>query len=209
MPHVELKQGDCLSTIALSRGFDPETVWDHGDNAALRERRTDPNTLLPGDRLFVPELEQKQEPAPTDTLTTFRLSVGPIRLRVRLTRRGEPRPAEPYVLELDDGVTLEGETDDDGWVDQPISITAKTGTLSLRDGEEQHELKLGHLDPHDEPTGVQSRLRGLGFYFGAIDGEIGPKTKAALRRFQAAKALDPSGAADDATTTALRDSYGS
>jgi hypothetical protein len=208
MPIVKLQQGDCLSSIALSRGFAPETVWEHGDNADLRERRTNPNALLPGDALFVPEIEEKEEPAPTDTLTTFKLSVGPIRLRVRLTRHTKPRADEAYKLELDDGVTLEGQTDGDGWIDQPISISAKSAKLSLRDGKEVHQLQLGHLDPHDEATGAQGRLRGLGFYFGKIDGEIGPKTQAAIRRFQKAKSLSVTGELDDATASALRDAYG-
>ena len=209
MPSIKLQQGDCLSSIALSNGFDPTTVWEHGNNSDLRDRRTNPNALLPGDSLFVPEIEEKQADAPTDKLTTFKLTVGPIRLRVRLTRHTKPRADEAYKLELDDGVTLEGSTDGDGWIDQPISITAKSGKLSLREGKEVHELKLGHLDPHDEPTGVQARLRGLGFYFGEIDGKIGPKTKAALRRFQEAQGLSITGEADDDTASALRDAYGS
>jgi hypothetical protein len=209
MPTVKLQQGDCLSSIALSHGFDPKLVWEHGDNAELRERRINPNALLPGDSLFVPEIEEKEEPAPTDTLTTFKLTVGPIRLRVRLTRHGKPRADEAYSLELDDGVKLDGTTDGDGWIDHPISITAKSGKLSLREGKEVHQLKLGHLDPHDEATGIQGRLRGLGFYFGEIDGKIGPKTKAALRRFQEAKGLSITGSADNSTTSALRDAYGS
>lgn len=209
MPTVTLRQGECLSTIAIARGFDPETVWQHGNNADLRELRQDPNALLPGDSLFVPEIEEKRAPAPTDTLTTFKLTVGPIRLRVRLTRHGEPRADEPYELDLDDGVKLSGSTDGDGWIDQPISITAKSAKLSLREGKEVHALRLGHLDPHDEPTGVQARLRGLGFYFGKVDGEIGPKTQAALRRFQKAQGSSVTGELDDATRSSLRDVFGS
>jgi hypothetical protein len=208
MPTVTLKQGDCLSTIAFARGFDPETVWQHANNADLRERRKNPNALLPGDALFVPEIELKQASAPTDKTTTFKLRVGPIRLRLRLTRHGQPRANEAFELALDDGVTLDGQTDGDGWIDQPISITAKTAKLSLRDGAELHELRLGHLDPHDEPTGVQGRLRGLGFYFGEIDGKIGPKTKAAIKRFQKAKGIAQTGELDDATASALHEAFG-
>jgi peptidoglycan hydrolase-like protein with peptidoglycan-binding domain len=81
--------------------------------------------------------------------------------------------------------------------------------LKLRDGLEQHVLKIGHLDPHDDPTGIQQRLRSLGYYFGAVDGELGGVTAAALRRFQTANGLEVSGEADDATVSALRDAYGS
>jgi hypothetical protein len=211
MPTITLAQGDCLSSIAIRHGFAPETVWEHGQNAELRERRIDPNALLPGDQLFVPEIEEKQEPVATDTVKRFKLSVGPLRLRVRLTRHGEPRAGEAYELEYDEGSTFAGETDGDGVVDQPLPITATAATLRLGEGEEreEHELALGHLDPHDEPSGVQGRLRGLGFYFGAVDGELGPRTRAALQRFQAAKGLSVTGEADEATMSALRDAYGS
>ncbi|MFO7567742.1 MAG: peptidoglycan-binding domain-containing protein [Enhygromyxa sp.] len=218
MPTITLEQGDCLGSIALSHGFDPQTIWEHGQNAELRERRIDPNALLPGDQLFVPEIEEKHEPVETDTLKTFKLSVGPLRLRLRLTRHGEPRAGEAYELEYDQGSKFEGETDDDGFVDQPLPISAKSAILRLlsdggagegEDEGEEYELALGHLDPHDEPSGAQGRLGGLGYYFGEVDGDVGPKTRAALRRFQAAKGLAVSGELDEGTVAALRDAFGS
>lgn len=51
---------------------------------------------------------------------------------------------------------------------------------------------------------AQSRLTAHGFPVGLIDGVIGPGTRAALRAFQATKALPITGAADDATVAALR-----
>jgi hypothetical protein len=212
MPTITLEQGDCLSSVAISHGFAPETVWEHGQNAELRDCRVDPNALLPGDQLFVPEIEEKQEPVQTDTLKTFKLSVGPLRLRVRLTQHGKPRAGEAYELEYDEGSKFNGETDGDGFVDQPLPITALTATLRLdleAEEPEEHLLGLGHLDPHDELTGVQGRLRGLGFYFGEVDGELSARTRAALRRFQTAKGLAVTGEADEATTGALRDAFGS
>ena len=217
MPSVTLNQGDCLSSVAISHGFDPQTVWDHGQNAALRDKRVDQNALLPGDAVFVPDIEEKQEPVATDTQKTFKLSVGPLRLRVRLTRHGEPRAGERYELEYDEGTKLDGETDGDGWVDQPLPITANAAVLRMRsdpapeDPEdlEEYDLELGHLDPHDESSGVQGRLRGLGYYFGEVDGDAGPKTRAALERFQAAKGLSVTGEADAETMSALRDAFGS
>lgn len=212
MPTITLTQGDCLSSVAISHGFDPQTVWDHGQNTELRDKRVDPNALLPGDELFVPEIEEKQEPVETDTVKTFKLSVGPLRLRVRLTRHGEARAGEAYELEYDEGTRLDGETDGEGWVDQPLPITATAATLRIStDAEEpeEYELELGHLDPHDEASGVQGRLRGLGFYFGEVDGDVGPKTRSALERFQQARGLSPTGEADDDTVAALRDAFGS
>ena len=207
MAKIKLEQGDCLTSVAHARGFDPQTIWEHGDNADLRERRHDPNALMPGDVLAIPELEEREEDVATDSSQTFELTVAPPRLRVRLTRHHQARGDEAYALELDDGTRIEAQTDGDGWVDQPIRHSTRKAKLILRDGAEVHNLEIGHLDPHDEATGVQSRLRGLGYYFGAVDGDVGVKTAAALRRFQRAQGLEETGELDDATATALRDAY--
>ena len=51
---------------------------------------------------------------------------------------------------------------------------------------------------------AQSRLTAHGFPCGPIDGVIGSGTRAALRAFQATRALPITGAADDATVAALK-----
>lgn len=209
MPTITIQQGDDLPTIAIAQGFDPDTLWDHPDNAELKELRSDPNALLPGDQLVVPPIEEREEGVATGSVGRFKLSVGPLKLRVRLTKFGEARADEPFELIFEDEHTISGSTDGDGWIDEPIPITAKKVTLSLREGKEEHHLQLGHLDPHDEPSGVQQRLRNLGFYFGALDGEHGPVTAGALRSFQTKQGLTVSGEADDDTMNALRDAHGS
>ena len=51
---------------------------------------------------------------------------------------------------------------------------------------------------------AQSRLTAHGFPCGPIDGVIGSGTRAALRAFQATRALPITGQADDATVAALK-----
>src|SRR5262249_44440195 len=51
---------------------------------------------------------------------------------------------------------------------------------------------------------VQERLQVAGFTPGAIDGALGPQTRNALRSFQNAKGLPPSGELDEKTLEALR-----
>ena len=51
---------------------------------------------------------------------------------------------------------------------------------------------------------VQSRLTAHGFAVGPIDGDIGPKTIAAINAFQKSRGLNVSGQADAATVDALR-----
>src|SRR5690606_17426642 len=48
-------QGECLSTIAHRFGLESwKVLWDHPENAPLRERRKSPHVLLPGDVVAVP-----------------------------------------------------------------------------------------------------------------------------------------------------------
>ncbi len=53
---------------------------------------------------------------------------------------------------------------------------------------------------------VQSRLRRAGFDPGPIDGRLGPRTKAALRQFQAASGLPVTGRVEHETLAVLDDS---
>ncbi len=207
MAKLSIRQGDDLTTLALSRGFDPQKLWDHPGNADLKELRHSPNALLPGDQVEIPALEEREEGVATGSIGRFKLSVGPLKLRIRLTWHGEARADLAYDLTIGEQ-TLSGTTDGDGWVDQPLPLDATRATLSLLDGEETYELMLGHLDPHDSPSGIQQRLRALGFYFGEVDEDVGPQTQAALRRFQTKQSLSVTGEADDATVNALRDAYG-
>ena len=54
----QVKEGDCLSSIAFEQGFFPDTIWNHSNNAVLKEKRKDPNVLMQGDVVFVPDREQ-------------------------------------------------------------------------------------------------------------------------------------------------------
>jgi peptidoglycan hydrolase-like protein with peptidoglycan-binding domain len=45
----------------------------------------------------------------------------------------------------------------------------------------------------DRGKDIQTALKNSGFYTGAIDGKIGPKTKSAIMEFQKAKGLKPDG----------------
>jgi hypothetical protein len=209
MPKLTIQQGDCLTSIALARGLDPQTIWDHPDNAELKQLRQTPQALLPGDQLEVPNLEQKDAAVSTNTVARFQLSVPPVKLRLRLTRHGEARADEDFELRIEGMDPITGTTDGEGWIDEVIPAHATRATLVLREGIEQYVLNIGHLDPHDSPSGIQQRLRALGYYFGLVDGDVGDVTTAALRRFQTANDLEVSGEADDATISALRDAYGS
>ena len=63
--------------------------------------------------------------------------------------------------------------------------------------------KIAELDkkPFKLPTGkdIQTALKNAGFYKGDIDGQIGSKTKQAIKKFQGANGLNPDGAVGSRT----------
>jgi peptidoglycan hydrolase-like protein with peptidoglycan-binding domain len=89
-------------------------------------------------------------------------------------------------------------------MEHTIAPDAKAGRLVLSDGIEQYTLRLGYIDPVDEVTGIQARLRNLGLYGGPIDGEMGPETEGAIKAFQQSHHLRETGEADQATKNALQ-----
>src|SRR6202043_2518455 len=76
----------------------------------------------------------------------------------------KPRNALAYRLVIGD-VEFTGRTDGGGRIGQPLPPNAGSGTLFITsDGiEERYSLRLGDLDPISEISGIQGRLRNLGF----------------------------------------------
>jgi hypothetical protein len=94
------------------------------------------------------------------------------------------------------------------------------------------DLLIGYLDPAHEPVtmedqpeqeepedpsdrtriivkGVQARLNNMGFHCGRVDGVIGPRTRAAIARFQREKMGrdEPTGKLDGETRKRLKDKH--
>jgi peptidoglycan hydrolase-like protein with peptidoglycan-binding domain len=75
----------------------------------------------------------------------------------------------------------------------PGTSTGAMGGAVLREGSSGAEVKQ-----------LQEQLNKLGFGVGAADGEFGPKTEAAVKKFQAAKGLEADGLAGPKTMEALK-----
>ena len=207
--NYQVKQGDCISSIAFENGFFPDTIWNHPSNAQLKAKRKDPNVLLPGDVVFVPDKRIKELSEPTNQVHKYRYKSTPAKFRIQITDHGKPRANVPYTLTVDGEIVSHpgDKTTSNGMVICSISPTAREGILTVGEGEEmlEYPLVLGYLNPIYELTGVKQRLRNLGLYAGAIDNNFNDETKDALRAFQALHKLAVTGEQSSETLNKLRE----
>jgi len=207
MPDYKVKQGDCISSIAERHGLFWDKVWNHPKNSRLKEQRKDPNVLYPGDILFIPEKDKREESGGTEQRHRFKKKGTPAKLRLQIMEDDQPRANVDYTLVID-GQIFSGTTDGDGKIEQSIPPNAKKGVLIL-ENDTPISLQLGHIDPIEMITGVQQRLLNLGFDCGGVNGNLDPETKKALREFQETYGLTVSGELDTPTKDKLLQKHGS
>ncbi len=167
--HV-VKDNEDIASIAAAHGFHWKTLWDDPANAALKDKRKDPNILKSGDVLVIPELRPRDESLPADQRHRFKARGLPVFLRLRIMEPPAPEagPAqedgskedEPVVEDPDydpkageekplkncpyvaeiDGKLINGSTDGDGKVKIPLPPKAKEGRLVFRAGTPQERV---------------------------------------------------------------------
>jgi len=237
MPTHIVSQGECISSIAHQYGFFWKTLWDRAENAALKQKRGDPNVLWPGDEVFIPELQIKEVSRAAKQKHRFRRKGEPAKLKLRLLKEEpqepeEDQPSDPGVCDLGpqkprklkqtpranvpyrliiDGVSMEGQSDSDGYIKETIPPGAVGGTLILYPGtdhEEQIAITLGAMDPKGEWVGIRKRLNNLGFVCALAGNEMTDDLHDALAGFQEAYGLDVTGKLDDATRDKLVQAHG-
>ncbi len=200
--HV-VKAGESVISLSEHYGLFSETIWAAPENAELKARRPDMNTLLPGDVLVIPDKREGSQDAGTGKKHRFRRKGIPAHFQLQLYDFGEPRANQDYTLVVDDVHTIEGTTDEQGVLNTPLPAGARAGLLTIGEDAYEVELAFGELDPGDEISGSQQRLCNLGYDCGAADGKLGERTQAALRSFQKAQGLELSGQLDTATRDRL------
>ena len=210
MPNIHIvSSGDCIASIAESAGLFWETIWLDGANAEIRQTRKDPNQLVPGDKVSIPDMREKHESVPTDSTHRFVRRGVPSKLRLRLLQEGEPVANQPFRADID-GAMSRGTTDADGVLEIEIPGTALRGTLYV--GPEAdllvYKLDLGQLEPVSTIKGVKQRLKNMGFDVGVLDDEVSEEFKLALMQFQAEQNLESDGSLNDATKLNLEKVFG-
>jgi hypothetical protein len=199
----EVQQGDCITSIAFEKGLYWETLWNHADNASLKEKRKDPNVLLAGDIVVIPDQQLKEVTAACEQKHRFKLKGVPAKIKLQMLVDNQPRKNEPYRINID-GEWRTGKTDGQGFIKQSIPNGLQSAILVIGppDSEETINLKFGTVDPLDTDGGVCSRLHDLGFNPNPDD------LSGSVSAFQDSAGLQANGTLDDATRAKLKEVFG-
>jgi len=190
MPSHTVRQGECISSIAARSGLTEEEIYNHPSNASLRKSRSSRNVLNPGDRVFVPDTERREEICATARVHRFIVRIPKVDLRIILAdHTGKPFAGRKFRVSAP-GLSVSGTTGSDGLVKVSIPATLETAMLSAwlyeddtaAEPDAEYELHLGHLDCHDTITGIQARLQNLG-YGCPVSGNICDATRVAINQF--------------------------
>ena len=207
MKIVKIEPHDCIVRLAWRHGFAASTIWEHGENADLRDRSGQGATLEAGRSVRVPELRQHSVSAASDQKHRFRAKIPRGLLRLKIIRGGEPLANTEFKLRA--GLfEAQGRTDGDGVLEAHVPLEVDEARLFIpADSAVGQPLAIGALQPLKTVAGFQARLRNLG-YPCDVNGELDGRTEAALRRFQSDQGIEETGRIDDPTLDKMEQTYG-
>ena len=211
-------QGEHVSGIAAKYGLSSyKIIWDHAQNAALKQKRENPSVIFPGDELFIPDKDLKQEPRSTEQKHRFMLKAEKLTLRLVLEDLYEKPIANAQCQLHVEHETFDVMTDGQGKIERDIKPTDRTVFLTIKDvqtpiNETLIAIKVGHLDPVEEESGQKARLNNLGYFAGPMDGGSDEDNKAmflsAIEEFQCDHGLLVDGKCGPNTRAKLKQVHG-
>ncbi len=210
-PYV-VKQGDYLRRLAHERGFQPDVVWEHAANKDLRERRDNPEILAPGDILYVPAPDALAHPIEPASVNRYRAKRERAPVNLKLMNGTAPLANARCRVIGAAAAPIDASTDGDGMLSLEAPLHVPSLRLEFADAGLTFTVKLGHIDPITEVSGVRQRLTNLGF--AGLDGDDfddgwdDPRVIYSLKVFQREQGLDVTGEMSDATRDALRRLHG-
>jgi hypothetical protein len=164
---------------------------------------SDPNQLVAGDLLYVPD---ETSPLPFYACgqeNHYRARIPYAEVVVELhDESGAPLRATAYRV-VGAGVDLSGRTDGAGVLRCRVPVSTRMVTVSLLASGAMLEWWVGDLDPIDTDAGVRQRLTNLGFLHPEPDVLEDDVTASAIRWFQRAESLEVTGMIDTATRERL------
>ncbi len=201
--------GDCALSLAVRAGVPISAIWDHPNNAFLRQKRSDPAALVRGDRLFIPEPRTRSEDRVVNQRHEFQREQS-VKVRLRLIEYDHLLTNTRCALTVD-GKVQQKTSDGRGRLEFSVPASALSAQLVVfcKEREIRYELTIGSLDDHTTVRGACQRLRNLNYTDLDPVSEPTPWFINLLHRFQADKGLPRSDELDDKTATTLRDWHGS
>lgn len=224
----KVKRGDTLSFIAEKYNTTVEKIWNSAGNSKLKQKRDSPDILFSGDVLTIPAIEEKNEDAKLESNNKFYCDVNFGEIIIKFLKYEKPRENLKYAAFFEKSCfSNDDKVDDTGVVAHEVNFEEKMGVINLfpeKDSAyiaEKYTLKIGELDPLDTISGIQARLKNLGYYFenenkfpsiGSEkpykDEDMDIHTKNALAVFQIENDLEPTGIYDDKTKDKLKVIHG-
>jgi hypothetical protein len=200
-----VEQGEHILRIAEKyHFFDYTIIWDDGANAAIKTKRDNPNVLNPGDVVVIPDKTPKKETRPTTKVHTFKVNLKPLRLWIEIHNYdGEMAAGVECVLKVEAKETKL--TTPRGFVHKYILVDDQDGHLKVEILNIDTAIKIGYLDPVEEPTGQHARLNNLGYNAGTVGDPDPDQLKSAVEEFQCDNELPVTGVCDAATQSKLKE----
>lgn len=199
-----VQRGDYASSIAADHGFEGfNAIWSAPENADLRALRKDPQQLVPGDEVTIPDRTPAQFRRHTGRTHTFVLDRDALVLRLRVhDHRRRALASAPGELRVD-GEVLPVTTDATGLVEVPIPRGAHAATLVV--GDHSFDLAIGDLQPVSEAAGQWGRFVNLDAWFDEDDEDEDGHTDARELAFELAAAFRAKASDGQAAPPALKE----
>jgi hypothetical protein len=142
-------------TAALS-GLDPK-------NAAVKAQRKSPNILHPGDIVYFARAKREGLALQKGTTNTYKAKVPKMSVALTFNNHKGPLANEPYVVE-GLGEHEEGSTDGAGKLTIHVPVHLREVHVAFPGQSIGYPVRIGDIDPIDEPAGVRERLQHLGHH---------------------------------------------
>jgi hypothetical protein len=204
--HV-VRPGDHLSRVAATFGFRSYgPLWNDPDNAKLRARNPNPNTLAVGDWVHVPERIDREVERSTEQRHRFRAELHPLDLGLEL-RDWDRQPRKDAVTE----VLLDGKPEmfvqaGPGAIVVPVGPQSDRCRVTI--GADEVTVRIGFLQPAETAAGCRQRLNNLGYDAGDKDDPTAAPFRSAVEEFQCDHGLAVDGKVGPATRARLVKEHG-
>ena len=207
-------KGEHLALIAAQYGFcDYTIIWNDGNNAELKALRINPNVLLEGDKVYIPDKQQKQESGATSARHVFQVTTDKLMLRIVLEDIYEKPIANSPALMFLDGAQVQVTTDGTGKIEQEIDPYLQLCLLQIKSDQtpfagDMLTINIGDLDPVDTISGQCARLNNLGYFAGTTKDPKNPAFLSAAEEFQCDSKIPVDGQVGPATQAKLKQIHG-